>query len=79
MFGSGTFHYDHALQGPHYYGSLHRWFRELRVQAAGDRQTWLRDRFKDAQSAQAAIDAQPPTTARLTTRHLREWEGQLLR
>lgn len=79
MFGSGVFHYDHRHQGPHYYGSLHRWFRELRAQTSADRAGWLKERFKDARDHALTIDRQPPTAARLNLRDLRDWERQLLR
>jgi serine/threonine protein kinase len=79
MFGSGTFRYDHAHQGPHYYGSLHRWFREIRAEADGARKGWLQQRFKDALTAAPAIDRQPPPATRLSTSHLRQWAAQFLR
>jgi serine/threonine protein kinase len=78
MFSSGAFSYDHAHQGPHYYGSLHRWFQELRTQAPGDRKKHLSDRFEAARKNAPAIDSQPPTVLRLQVRHLRDWEKQLL-
>lgn len=79
MFGSGSFRYQLELEGPHYYGSLHRWFRALRAEAPADRAAWLRERFKDARDNAPAIDRQPPTALRLRLTDLRDWEGQLLR
>ena len=78
MFGAGGFNYDHAHQGPHYYGSLHRWFRDLRARPAADRGSYLKGRFEQARSNALKIDSQPPTATRVPVRHLREWERQLL-
>jgi hypothetical protein len=79
MFGSGTFAYDHAYQGPHYYGSLHRWFRDLRAQAPADRKTYLKGRFKIARDNAPTINNQEPRTFRVHVVHLTDWERRLLR
>ena len=78
MFRGGSFTYAHAYQGPHYYGSLHRWFRDLRAQPEADRKSFLKSNFALARTNAVAIDRQPPTAARIPVRHLRDWEHQLL-
>jgi len=75
---SGDFHYDHAHQGPHYYGSLLRWFRELRTKAPTDRASHLIDRFETARQAAPAINSQAPTALRVRTTHLSDWQRHLL-
>lgn len=77
--GSGAFAYDHAHQGPHYYGSLHRWFRDLRAQAPADRKTYLMGRFKVARDNAPTINNEEPRTFRVRVVQLTDWERRLLR